>query len=324
MRPIPYRPPFYLGNGHVQTILASLHLRARGANPMLDAARQHIVETGGGVRLLGSFSQHSDKPPRGLAVLLPGWEGSIDSSYMLCSGRTLFTGGYDVFRLNFRDHGASHHLNRGIFYASRLAEVFDAVSRVCALAPGRPAFLAGFSLGGNFALRTLRRAATHPIPNLRLAVAVSPALDPEASTRRADRHPLIRRYFLKKWRRSLRLKERLYPDLYDFRDLHRLPSIMATTEALLRLHGEYRSAREYFQTYTLTGEALKELPLPATLITAADDPIIPVADFRRLACGPSTRVVIHRRGGHNGFLKDFRLRSWVEREMIRMFDAACN
>ncbi len=238
----PYAAPFWLRNGHLQTFLASSGFRARGANPMREAARDVILEAGGGIRLLGSHSRHPATVPKGLVVLLHGWEGSIDSTYMLCTGRALYRRGYEVFRLNFRDHGRSHHLNRGIFYAVLLDEVFEAVTQVAAAAAGLNVFLAGFSLGGNFALRIARRCATHPIPNLRQVVAVSAALDPEVSTARADRHPLIRRYFLKKWRRSLAIKQQLFPDLYDFSDILRLQTLRAITDALVERYSHYPSA----------------------------------------------------------------------------------
>ncbi|MCK7507659.1 MAG: alpha/beta hydrolase [Desulfobacterales bacterium] len=86
---------------------------------------------------------------------------------MRCTGRALFRRGYDVFRLNFRDHGRSHHLNSGIFYAARLPEVFEAVRTAARSAGARPVFLIGFSLGANFALRVALRCARNPIPKLK-------------------------------------------------------------------------------------------------------------------------------------------------------------
>ena len=266
----PYEAPVSLRNGHLQTLLASASLRAGGPNPMLAAAHEMILETSAGVRLLGAHSPQTGPPGRGLAVLLPGWEGSIDSTYMLCTGRALYRRGYEVFRLNFRDHGRSHHLNRGIFYAVLLEEVFEAVSLVAAAAAELNVFLAGFSLGGNFALRIARRCATHPIPNLRQVVAVSAALDPEVSTDRADRHPMIRRYFLKKWRRSLAIKQQLFPDLYDFSDIQRLQTLREITDALIERYSHYPSARAYFRDYTLTGDALRSIAVPTALLTAQD------------------------------------------------------
>jgi hypothetical protein len=316
----PYAAPFWLRNGHLQTFLASSGFRARGPNLMREAARDVIVEAGGGIRLLGSHSRHPATVPKGLVVLLHGWEGSIDSTYMLCTGRALYRRGYEVFRLNFRDHGRSHHLNRGIFYAVLLDEVFEAVTQVAAAAAGLNVFLAGFSLGGNFALRIARRCETHPIPNLRQVVAVSAALDPEVSTARADRHPLIRRYFLKKWRRSLAIKQQLFPDLYDVSDILRLQTLREITDALLERYSQYPSARVYFQAYTLTGDALQSIAVPTALLTAQDDPIIPVRDYHELRANELTRVVVEPHGGHNGFLEGPRLRSRYETWLADMFD----
>ena len=316
----PYATPFWLRNGHLQTFLASSGLRARGPNPMIEAARDVTLETGGGIRLLGSYSRHPGAGPKGLVVLLHGWEGSIDSTYILCTGKALYRRGYEVFRLNFRDHGRSHHLNRGIFYAALLDEVFEAVAQVAAAAAARDVFLAGFSLGGNFALRIARRCEAHPIPNLRQVVAVSAALNPEGSTVRADRHPLIRRYFLKKWRRSLAMKQQLFPDLYDFSDILRLSTLRDVTDALLERYSPYPSARVYYQAYTLTGTALQSIAVPTTLLTAQDDPIIPARDYHELRTHEMTRVVVEPHGGHNGFLDGLRLRSRYETWLADMFD----
>ncbi|HSO20071.1 MAG TPA: alpha/beta fold hydrolase, partial [Desulfosarcina sp.] len=170
---------------------------------MLDAAREVVLTTAEGVRLLGYESRHVPPSSRGLAILLHGWEGSSSSTYIRTTGRFLFREGYDVFRLNFRDHGPSHHLNRGLFYAVLLDEVVDAVRQIAAKEHGGPVFLAGFSLGGNFALRIARQCTAAPIPGLRHIVAISPVLDPEKATDRIDGSRWILRYFLKKWRRSL-------------------------------------------------------------------------------------------------------------------------
>jgi predicted alpha/beta-fold hydrolase len=316
-----YRAPLPLRSGHLQTFLASAAFRARGPNPMSAAAGEVVVEAGDGTRLLGAHAPQAAAGPKGLAIMLHGWEGSLDSTYMLCTGRALYRRGYDVFRLNFRDHGRSHHLNPGIFYAAHLPEVFAAVRQAARFAGGRPVFLIGFSLGANFALRVALGCGREPIPGLKHVVAISPVLDPDRSTSLADRHPVIRRYFMKKWRRSLAVKQALFPGLYDFGPLLKLKTIRATTAALLKRYSGYLSERDYFRAYTLTGDALSGLPLPATLLTAADDPIIPVADFQRLRLPPSARLVVCRHGGHIGFLEGNRLRSRYEQGLPDLFDA---
>ncbi len=316
----PLNPPWPLKSAGVQTVLASAGVRAWGSNPMLGAARKIVLTTRDGVRLLGVVSRQPRPHRKGLVILLHGWEGSSDSTYIRTTGRFLFGRGFDIFRLNLRDHGPSHHLNTGIFYAVLLEEVFDAVRQIADAENGGPVFLAGFSLGGNFALRIARQCATQSVTGLKQVVAISPVLDPDKATDRIDSTRFILNYFLKKWRHSLSIKQRLYPQHYDFSALMGIDSIREMTERLLASYSSYGSARDYFKGYTLTDGHLGRITVPTTIITAEDDPIIPVEDFYRLAASPSTQIIIQPYGGHNGFLEGWRLNGWYERVMAEAFE----
>jgi len=315
-----FRPAPYLRNGNVQTILASGPFRAWGKNPMGNTAREIILETEEGIRLVGYYSGRQSNPAKGVVILLHGWEGSAESTYITRTGNALYQRNYDIFRLNFRDHGESHHLNPGIFFAVLLDEVFQAVHQICRLAKGQPVFVVGFSLGGNFALRIARKMLQIPLSNLCHIVGISPVLDPAKSTDRADQSTLIRRYFLKKWRRSLSIKQKMYPNVYNFSKILDLRTIQAITDHLLEEYSDYASAEAYFRAYSILNGALKDLQVSTTIITAKDDPIIPVEDFYRLEINDSTNLVIQTYGGHNGFIDGFFLKSWYEQKLADTFD----
>ena len=315
-------PPFWLKPAAVQTTLASAGLRAWGKNPMVDAGRETILTTTEGIRLLGTMSRQPRPPSKGLVILLHGWEGSSESTYIRTTGRFLFSRGFDVFRLNLRDHGPSHHLNTGIFYAVLLDEVFDAVRQISESEHGRPVYLAGFSLGGNFVLRIARRCATQPIDDLKQVVSISPVLDPDKATDRIDNSRFILKYFLKKWRRSLTIKQRLYPQHYDFSTILDVDNIREMTERLLARYSSYDSSKAYFKGYTLTNNNLEGITIPTTIITAEDDPIIPVEDFYDLHTSDATRLIVQPYGGHNGFLEGWRLNGWYEKVMVEAFENA--
>lgn len=320
MPPDTFRPRLGFKSAFLQTVLASSRIRTWGPNPMLVAARETVIETGDGIRLLGLYSPCPGA--RGLVVLIHGWEGGADSAYIRCSGRSLFKAGYAIFRLNLRDHGNSHHLNTGLFFASLIEEVFDAVVQAARLAKGLPVFLAGFSLGGNFALRIARRCFQTPIPDLAHAVAISPVLDPDRATSAIDASPMIRAYFLKKWRRSLRKKQALFPGRYDFSDILKLSSIREVTDRLLSRYSDFKTTGDYFARYTLLKDALRTLAVPATIITARDDPIIPPDDFSQLLLNRNTRLILHSHGGHSGFIEGPSLSSWIDAKMIELFSHA--
>jgi predicted alpha/beta-fold hydrolase len=55
--------------------------------------------------------------------------------------------------------------------------------------------------------------------------------------------------------------------------------------------------------------------MPVTIITSADDPVVPVEDFRQLPQNRYLDVSIQRYGGHCGFLDLFPIGCWYERRI---------
>jgi hypothetical protein len=302
-----------LRNPHLQTILSSLKIRTLGQKKLDLEAREVLVDAGDGVRLLGFHTSQESGSSRGLILLLHGWEGGADSTYMLTTGGFFYRKRYDIFRLNLRDHGDSHHLNEGLFNSSLIEETHRAVQNIADTQGNLPFFIVGFSLGGNFAMRMALRQARHPIRNLRHVVAISPVLDPRKATDAMDRGFFVyRSYFVKKWKRSLRKKQSLFPHRYNFDDLMKCETLMEITDRILPRYSSYPTAQEYFQTYTLTGRRFSELSVPLLVLTAADDPIIPVEDFLELEGNHQLRVQVERYGGHCGFLQNYRLQAWSQ------------
>jgi hypothetical protein len=310
--PSPFTPAPWARNPHLQSIFASLRLRAAGRNEMVDNARKIILDGGGGVRLLAFHSAQRRKKPKALVLLIHGWEGSSDSTYMLHAGRYLYRRGCDIVRLNLRDHGDSHHLNEGMFNGTLISETATAVGNAARLTPDLPFFIVGFSLGGNFALRLSLSRNGSPFGRLSHVVCVSPLIDPYRSTALIDKLPVYRYYFLRKWKRSLRRKQELFPELYRFDDLLHLNNTMAMTELLINRYTGFDGRRDYFNHYTLRAETLHDLVVPVTVVAAEDDPFIPAGDVRAIAGNPLLRLLIQRRGGHCGFLDPFPFGCWYE------------
>ncbi|MCX7982265.1 MAG: alpha/beta fold hydrolase [Syntrophales bacterium] len=315
-----FLPSLLLRNPHVQTILASSHWRARGSVSFQKASVQRIIDTSQGARLLGYYTPPiSSHRAHGLVLLLHGWEGSVNSAYMLSLGNYLSQNGFEVFRLNFRDHGESHHLNQGLFHGALIEEVEEAITKVAEEQEGKPFFLVGFSLGGNFALRIAMRYTEmgNRIPRLTHVFAISPPLDPLKSTLRLDAGPAIyRHYFMKKWKRSLRKKQKLFPHIYDFRPLLNHKNCLALTEAIMPYFPEFSNYEEYFRLYTLTHDQFLKISIPTTVIVAEDDPVVTIDDFDHVPQLSHLTLYRFRYGGHCGFFRDFSLTSWYEEKIV--------
>jgi len=318
-----FRPPSWLANPHVQSIFPSLPFRRPGVERrcrgLLAASREEILDCGDGVRLLAkrATQQSRDRPEAArVAVLLHGWEGSSESLYILSLGQYLWEQGFEVVRLNLRDHGASHHLNPEIFHSCRIREVVGAVQRLQQLKPAQRLNLVGFSLGGNFCLRVGARAAEAGLA-LEQVVAVCPVLDPEHTLLQLEHGwALYREYFVWKWRRSLRLKQAAWPQLYDLREALALDNLTDMTDHLVCRYGGYPSLEAYLRGYAIVGDVLESLVHPARIISAADDPIIPAADLARLARPPALSITCTALGGHCGFYDGRGGLTWIEREVF--------
>lgn len=312
-----FRPAWWARSGHLQSLLGSNQWRQRLGERRLLATgaltTEHVIDAGDGVRLLGLHSAVPGRSPRGLALLLHGWEGSAESSYMRFTAAHLLEAGFEVFRLNFRDHGGSHHLNEGIFHSNRIDEVVRAAAEVARRFPARPMVAAGYSLGGNFTLRLALRAHAAGVPLQRVAV-VCPVLDPARTMSVMEQGlPVYRWYFQRKWTASLARKRALFPHLHDFDDRVLRLDMRALTGWLVQRQTEFGSLDRYFDGYCIAGDRLADLPVPARILMAADDPVIPVDDFHRLQLPPTARLEISPWGGHCGFIQDGRMEGFAER-----------
>jgi uncharacterized protein len=320
-----FRPARWLRNRHLQSMLASTFWRRarvlRRSAPLAAATRELLLECGAGVRLqcFHSSPAHSSGRP---VVLLHGWEGSAEALYLLSLAQQLFEQRFEVLRLNLRDHGETHHLNRELFHSCRLPEVVGAVRALQQEFAGRPLQLVGFSLGGNFMLRVAAQARTAGL-NLARVVAVSPVLDPAATlTALQSGTPIYEQYFVRKWLRSLRKKQAAWPGVYDFSELERMRDLKLMTAELVRCYSEFATLEDYLNGYAITGERLERLEVPASILTSLDDPLIPAAGLARLARPPGLSITVTRYGGHCGFFEHLSGPTWLEQRIMTLLGAS--
>lgn len=316
-----FLPHRFVRSGHLQTLLARrrpLQVRCLDQEQplLLDAGPSPTPLDGGQrVRLLAYYTPCATPlERRGLIVLLHGWEGCSHSNYDIMMTDHFMTAGFDVVRLNLRDHGPNYHvnrytLNRGLFLGTLLDEAATAIHQLAAMAGGLPFYLIGVSMGGNFALRLACRHRRQPIANLAKVIAVNPAANPAHATDAIDRHPIYRHYFRKRWLASLLAKQHSFPALYNFAPVRTMPTIREMTDWLVRHYGHYygnfATADEYFAAYAVQADELALLNVPVTIISAMDDPVIDATDLLAFKPHPLLARHLHPTGGHVGFVNIF-------------------
>jgi predicted alpha/beta-fold hydrolase len=321
-----FRPARWLRNHHLQSMLASTAWRRgrvlRAAASLLAAQRELLLDCGEEVTLQCFVSTPAHCNGRAV-VLLHGWEGHAESLYVLSLAQLLYAQRFEVARLNLRDHGDTHHLNRDLFHSCRLPEVVGAVRALQRLHfAQRTLQLVGFSLGGNFMLRVAAQAREAGL-DLARVIAVSPVLDPVATLAALQRAlPGYESYFVRKWLRSLRKKQAAWPGVYDFSELARMRDLKRMTAELVRRHTDFPTLEDYLHGYAITGARLEGLTVPASILTSLDDPIIPAAGLGELARPPALSIIATRHGGHCGFFERLAGPTWLERQILAQLGAA--
>jgi len=313
--PESFFPTLGLRNTHTQSVVNSGAYRRlivrRRSRALLNAEQEWMVDGDDGVRLLGHYSPRPDNS-KGLVILFHGWEGSSRSNYIVSVGGTLFDQGYDVFRLNFRDHGGTHHINPGIFHSCRLDEVVHAVGDIQQRTGAQNWALAGYSLGGNFAIR-VALAAPRAGLSLGQVIAISPVISPANTLKAMEDSPGgYEDYYIRKWAKSLRLKQNHYPQAYEYDEWHKLPGLRTKTAFMATRYYEFASLEQYFDGYSIADNRLAALKIPTTILTSADDMVIPVSDLRDLPENENIELLVTRYGGHCAFLKNWKMESWAD------------
>ena len=80
----------------------------------------------------------------------------------------------------------------------------------------------------------------------------------------------------------------------------------------------------YLDGYSVAGARLAGLQVPVSILTSADDPVIPVDDFARLQLPASASLEIAPWGGHCGFLEGASLEGFAERWVADRLAAAAD
>ncbi len=314
-----FLPAFGLRNTHTQSLISSSGFRqrivSRRSKALLEAAQDWTLDGGGDVRLQGYYSAQTGVS-KGLVVLFHGWEGSSRSNYVLAVGGTLYEQGFDVFRLNFRDHGDTHHMNPGIFHSCRLDEVIQALKDVQKRTGASNWTLSGYSLGGNFALRVALAAHANEL-SLRQVIAICPVVSPENVLKAMENGALgYESYFIRKWARSIRLKESHFPDACEYGEWHKLGSLRERTGYMATRYYDFESLEQYFDGYSIAGDRLASLDIPATILASKDDMVVPLSDFLALPENENIELLVTPYGGHCAFLKNWKMESLADDVII--------
>jgi hypothetical protein len=236
---------------------------------------------------------------------LHGLNGSSDAHYMKGIAVKAFERGMNVVRLNQRNCGDTEHLSAGLFHSGLTADPKFVVEELIAVDGLRSIGIAGYSLGGNLALKLAGEYGESAPPELLAVAAVSPILEISQCVRALERREniLYEWNFVRGLKRRMRRKGRLQPGVFDLTKLSRIRTVREFDEAYTAPYFGFKDAEDYYHRASAM-RVIDRVRVPALIITAEDDPFVPSQPFRdsKVTGNPNITLQICRHGGHCGFI----------------------
>jgi predicted alpha/beta-fold hydrolase len=305
---VPFDPLFR--NPHVQTIAG--HFWRRPHTTREFPMQRRLMRTEPGVQVL-VCSQRPHSAARGEIVMVHGLEGSGEASYIESLSAAALQAGFAAHRFHMRTCGGTEHLCDTLYHAGLTSDLL-AVLRDFRSEGRSPAFLVGFSLGGNVVLKLAGELREQAHQYIRGVCGVSTALDLHACAHRiAERdNRVYESRFVRRMRARLCATGR-----YRESELASLRTVIELDDRFTAPSFGFGNAGNYYRTQSAVGY-LDGLRVPALLIQAKDDTFVPfdVYESAAVRCNPCIELMTPEHGGHLGFIARGPYRFWADRTIM--------
>ena len=302
-----------LKNGLFNTLVASSPIREIQQKPLrkkLNRITSKQIFTSSNSQSIEIFETNLYKKK---VIFFPGWLGHKDSKYLIPLADLLHINNFDIIRIHPIDHGDTEHLNKDFFRATDIQTLIEAVEFIGKKYQNNEIHLIGFSLGGNIALRI---SACKSINFLKSTVVISPVIDPEISMRAMDNTSwILKKYFVNKWRRTLRRKMRLH-NISNVEESLRYKDLEKMTEFFTKNFSPHKNVKELFAGYAITQDTINQIKNNTLIYSSVDDPCVPIKPLCSLDQTNNVKFKPQQYGGHCGFIDDFKFNSSVYEEIV--------
>src|SRR5262245_16742474 len=185
--------------------------------PMLPPPTVRFFDVDHDARVLAHCHWQPRKWERPALLLLHGLNASSDAHYIRGIAAKAFARGMNVVRLNQRNCGNTEHLSAGLFHSGLTADARFVIDELTAVDRVGDVAVAGYSLGGNLALKLAGEYGDRPPVALRAVAAVSPILEISLCVHALERpgNLMYQWNFVRDLKARMRRKDRFWPGRYD-------------------------------------------------------------------------------------------------------------
>jgi uncharacterized protein len=291
-----------LRNGHRMTLFGWGNPRYfhRLPQPTL-----RYFDVAGDARVLALCHWQPRKWEHPTLLVLHGLNASADAHYIKGIATKAFDSGMNVIRLNQRNCGGTEHLSAGLFHSGLTHDARHVIDEITTVDGIEGVAVAGYSLGGNLALKLAGEYADDPPAALLGVAAVSPILEIGECVRALERPSnwIYEWNFVRDLKSRMKRKEKARPGQFDLSRLGSIKTVRQFDEVYTAPHFGFLSAEDYYHRAS-AARVIDRVRVPALIITSADDPFVPPDAFRDPKVTGNPHILLHlcAHGGHCGFV----------------------
>lgn len=313
-----FEPHPLLRNGHLMTIAAAFWRRTFALPP----AEERLFQVDAESKILGHCHwQEGKRREAPVIAVVHGLEGSSESNYMRGIAEKAWAAGFHVVRLNQRNCGGTEKLTPTL-YNSGMSGDYRAVLEELANGDGfEQIFFAGYSMGGNLVTKMAGEFGDSAPRQLRGVCAVCPAIDLSACADELERwdNYFYEDRFVRGLLKRYAHKTELFPERYSKNGFGPIRTVREFDDAITAPQFGFRDAQAYYESAGAK-RVIAEIRVPYMLITAQDDPFVPIEAIRASGVeqNRAIRFVAPEHGGHCGFVSRYggSSRFWAEERIV--------
>lgn len=290
-------PPFYLFNGHLETIIPSLYRRVEGVN----YRREKITTPDDDFLNLDWSEVGSDR----LLIISHGLEGDSMRHYTMGLVKLFNSKGIDALAWNNRSCGGEMNLRPILYHHGASYDLDTTINHVLEMNCYREIFLSGISMGGAQTLKYLGEKGLDLNPIIkRAAVYSTPCnLPSSAATLKERKNLFYKKRFLGKLKKKMLVKGTQFPSLID---LDLLPKVndfdTFDTFFTAKMHG-FKDANDFYQSVS-PDNWMPQIPIPCLILNALNDPLLGSECYPVELAKVKSEIHLQmpKYGGHTGFV----------------------
>ena len=297
--------------------------------PTLPRAVSRLFDVAPGTRVLAHCHWQPRPWEHPTMIALHGLEGSSAAHYVRGLADKGFAAGFNVVRLNQRNCGETEHLSDSLYHSGLTGDALAVMRELTEVDDLKAFGIAGYSLGGNLALKLAGDSGANPPKELRAVCAVSPTMDlavcVDALEEKQNR--LYQWNFVRNLKNRMRRKAAAWPGAWSLDALSRIGSIREFDDAYTAPFHGFRDAADYYHRASAM-RVVDKISIPTLIITAANDPFVPPGPFKDPALTRNRNITLKLtpHGGHCGFVERPSAGYdgyWAEREIVRFLTTHC-